>query len=338
MTEGLSFGGDGSFAASGILVTGPGEARMSRLRSRPLRKGEVRIRTQFSGISTGTDRWVIQGRFVWGTTPYPFVPGYQRSGVIVELGPGVANLQVGQPVVATTALGFVGAEASWGSHVSEAISPAAEVIDADGIDPSLAALFVSGQVGVNASGRVLAGRDTRVVVVGDGIIGACAALAGLARGFEVLLVGRHDSRLQAIEKLGVKTANSRRDGREQTEDFRPLAAIDTVQSDDSFATYVDALPRETGQVVFSGHSPDGLTHWADMAELQKRELTSHFVSGWSATRNTKTLALMRECQLPLGQLVDIFTAEPVVIERVMTSLVAGFGLGLATVIDWRNVE
>jgi len=60
--------------------------------------------------------------------------------------------------------------------------------------------------------------------------------------------------------------------------------IDTVHNDDAFADYAVALPRRTGQIVYSGHSPDNVTAWADMAELQRRELTAQISEHISSAR------------------------------------------------------
>ena len=51
--------------------------------------GEVQIRTAYSTISAGTEGWVLKQLFTWGPATYPCVPGYQRVGTILQLGPEV---------------------------------------------------------------------------------------------------------------------------------------------------------------------------------------------------------------------------------------------------------
>jgi len=324
------------FETVGLVLTEPRTARVRDVRSRGPRAGEVRIRTLFSGVSTGTDKWVMQGRFVWGNTTFPLVPGYQRAGIVTEVPPDVVGFDVGQRVVATTAVGLDGVTAGSGGHLADAVSPISEVYDATGIDPAAASLFICGQVGFNAASRVTAAARSRVVVLGDGVIGASAALSALARGYDVMIVGRHTDRLNTVVRPGIVAINSRDDDLDAIVDFAPVAAIDTVQSEESFGYYIDVLPRRSGEVVFSGHSPDGITHWADMAELQKREHTVHFVSGWTPTRITRTLDALRSGELPLGDLIGVIAVGRHEIERTVADVVEARMPAVAAVLDWSN--
>ncbi len=295
---------------------------------------ELLIRTEFSGVSTGTDRWVMQGRFTWRPIIFPLVPGYQRVGRVEKMGSDVEGFAVGQLVAATRGTGLQGLECASGAHIALGISPALEVYDATGVDPAAGSLFVSAQVGVNAASRVSSARGRRVVVVGDGIIGASAALAAHARGADVLLVGHHDSHLEVISQLGFDTYNSRSLVGVPVSDFSPVAAIDTVQSDESLSLYVRELPRGTGEIVFSGYSPDGVTCWADMAVLQQLELTAHFVSGWTRPRLEATLAMLRTGDFPIASLISVVAAGT---ERIKTmeSVQKGVQTHLGAVLDWR---
>jgi 2-desacetyl-2-hydroxyethyl bacteriochlorophyllide A dehydrogenase len=286
-----------------LVCVAPGEAAVADIDRSPLGPHDVLIRTLFSGVSSGTDKWMMTGRFTWSDPHFPLVPGYQRSGVVVEIGDRVDTVAVGQLVAATASTGIVGAEAQWGGHAEIIASVDTEVFDATDVPPLTSAFLVSAQVGYNAASRIRADRGAVVLVIGDGIIGASAALACLARGFDPVLVGRHDERLEPLRAHGIDTVNSRSADLGASAAAAPLAAIDTVQSDASFAYYIDALPPRSGEVVFSGHSPAGTRHWADMERLQQQELTTHFVSGWAPDRLRATLDLMRGGQMPIDTLV-----------------------------------
>ena len=301
---------------------------------RDIRDGEVLIRTEFSGVSTGTDRWVMQGRFTWRPIIYPLVPGYQRVGRVEKLGSDVKGFAVGQLVAATRGTGLQDVENVSGAHIALGISPALEVYDATGVDPAAASLFVSAQVGVNAASRISSAEGGRVVVVGDGIIGASAALAAHVRGADVLLVGHHDRHLEVISQLGLDTYNSRSLVGVPVSEFSPVAAIDTVQSDESLSLYLRELPRGAGEIVFSGYSPDGATCWADMALLQQLELTVHFVSGWTRPRLEATLAMLRMGDFPIASLISVVAAGRERIET-MELVQNGAQTHLGAVLDWR---
>jgi bacteriochlorophyllide a dehydrogenase len=324
------------FETAAVVLSRPRVPHVQQVRCRAPLSGEVRIRTLYSGVSTGTDKWVMQGRFVWGSPVFPFVPGYQRCGFITAVGPATDGFRVNQQVVATTTVGLECVRPASGGHLADAVSPIHEVYDATGIDPRAASLFVCGQVGLNAASRLTVPAGGRVVVVGDGIIGASAALAARMRGYEVMIVGRHTRRLDAIARDGIVAVHTRADARVAVLDFQPAAAIDTVQSDESFACFVDAIPRETGEVVFSGHSPDGITHWADMAELQKREHTTHFVSGWKPGRVKRTLAAIRSGDMPLGELIGVTASGRSGIEHTVGEVVDARLASVAAVLDWSD--
>ncbi|MEQ4210487.1 medium chain dehydrogenase/reductase family protein, partial [Actinopolymorpha sp. B9G3] len=266
---------------------------------------------------------------------FPAVPGYQRVGVVEEVGSDVVGFRIGQRVVATSGLGYVEVGSAWGGHSSRSISEAADVYDAEGIPAERSAFVVVAQVGYNAASRLLLDAGAHVLVVGDGVIGASAAFACRARGFDVLVAGRHRSRLDTLHEAGFATVDARATDVEVTvARFDPSAVIDTVQNAEAFDMYIPSLPRRTGQVVYSGHSPDGVTAWGDMAVLQQRELTVHFVSGITSTRVEATLGLMRDGAMPSEQLLGTVAGSPDEAARLMRRVSAGRLEPVAAAVDW----
>jgi hypothetical protein len=152
-----------------------------------------------------------------------------------------------------------------------------------------------------------------------------------------LLVGRHKERLERVRNNGLRTLNSACDDLAGIEDREPLSAIDTVHSDVSFSYHIDAILQRTGLIVFSGHSPDSVTAWVDLAELARRELTARFVAGWTSERLELTLELMRTGQLPIETLVGRIAATLGEVKNLMTSVSGGNVKPVAAVIDWREL-
>jgi 2-desacetyl-2-hydroxyethyl bacteriochlorophyllide A dehydrogenase len=321
-------------STSEALVCTPGQVQAKRLGLRSLGPRDVLVRTSVSGVSTGTDRWVMQGSFVWVDISYPAVPGYQLAGVVESVGGEVEDFVVGQPAVVTGAKDYVEVSSAWGTHASAVVAEVDDVHDARMLPPLRAAFVVVAQVGYNAASRLHLPAGERVVVVGDGVIGACAALACRARGFDVLVAGRHDARLGPIAQLGLATVNVRGSNGDAVRDFAPAGVIDTVQNSAAFEMYSPVLPRRTGELVYSGHSPGGITAWADMAVLQKREWTVHFVSGKTRQRLEATLDLMRQGHLPCERLVGATADGRTVAEALMTDVAKGGLVPVAAAIDW----
>lgn len=329
-----------------VVVTSPNKTELRQIESKELAENQVAIKSYYSGVSTGTDRWVISGRFEWGSFAFPLVPGYQRSGIVTAIGSKVTSVAVGQEVFATASSDFKDATAGWGGHTSFGICEEFEVFDGTGIPPARSAFGVVAQVGFNAASRLTAPTGAGVIVIGDGVIGLSGALSARHRGYRVLLLGRHDSRLEKVKSLGIDVANSRRISKGFLQDFQPSSVIDTVQNQEAFDLYFPALPatwaadsfgipREgIGEIVYSGHSPDGVTSWADMAHLQKQELTVHFVSGWTKSRIEATLELMRIGALPIEQIATNYQAEASEISTVFANISEGKSPDLASAIAW----
>src|SRR5258708_20317148 len=63
---------------------------------------EVRVRTAFSGVSQGTERWASSGRYGHFdedySAYYPCSPGYQAAGVVEAVGSAVSDIKVGDHV------------------------------------------------------------------------------------------------------------------------------------------------------------------------------------------------------------------------------------------------
>lgn len=334
-------------SSKAVVVSSASKSALKNIIIPTLGENQVAIKTFFSGVSTGTDKWVITGRFEWGDFGFPLVPGYQRSGVVEAIGANVANVKVGQQVFATACINYMDVAAGWGAHTSFGICESNEVFDATDIPPARSAFGVVAQVGFNAASRIIGKSGDPVLVVGDGVIGASAALSARALGYVPLLIGKHDTRLEKISLLGISTANSNSISQKELDLFGPTAVIDTVQNAQAFEQYYRALPATwaatafgnsrtgIGQIVFSGHTPDGLKVWSDMAHLQKQELTVHFVSGWVADRIVKTLDLMKTDALSLEKIATEYTADDSSIKKLFSNISLGRSPDIAAYINWR---
>jgi 2-desacetyl-2-hydroxyethyl bacteriochlorophyllide A dehydrogenase len=333
-----------------VVCDAPEHAALGSVALAELADDDVLIATLTSGISTGTDKWVINGRFEWGGFGFPLVPGYQRIGIVVAVGRNVQSVKVNDRVFATSSKDFRDATAGWGAHAHWAISEQHEVFSAHDVSSLSGALTVSLQVGVNAASRISNPQGQRVLVIGDGIIGVSSALAAQERGCRILLAGHHDERLQLVHDVSndIATVNTLGDWQQTLLEWEPTAVIDTVQNSDVISEYVPYLPctwntaasksarSGVAEIVFAGHSPDGVTTWADMALLQKAEVTTHFVSGWTPERIELTLELLRTGRLDLDPFVTRSPATPGDITQLFRDVSAGSLSGISACIDWNT--
>ncbi|TBL76621.1 zinc-dependent alcohol dehydrogenase family protein [Paenibacillus thalictri] len=87
-----------------LVIEGPRKAAIKEVPYPHPKAGEVTIKVENVGIC-GTDFHIFEGEFI---SPYPIVPGHEFSGVIHEVGEGVAGFKPGDRVSADPSL-FCGA-------------------------------------------------------------------------------------------------------------------------------------------------------------------------------------------------------------------------------------
>ena len=300
--------------------------------------GQVQVRTLFSTISAGTEGWILHDRFTWNPTCYPCVPGYQRVGTVEALGPGVSGWSAGERVMATRSEWPGSQAARSGAHAAVGNTLASELFALPGgVGDIDASGLVVAQVGYNAASRARIEPGDPVVVYGDGLIGQCAAQAARARGARVTLVGHRAERLELAAAHSADAVVNGHDEnvveavRRATGSEHVTAVLDSAQNEEAQRQYTPLLERAEGQIVYCGFTPG--TAWADMALLQQRELTAHFVSGWTRPRMEATLDLMARGQLSLEPLIThlVPASRAPEIYRMIAAKVEPF---LGITLDW----
>lgn len=79
-----------------VVIEAPGQAVYREVPTPVPRNGEVLIRVATAGLC-GTDLHIYRGEYM---AEYPVIPGHEFCGTVAKLGPGVADLAVGQRVAA----------------------------------------------------------------------------------------------------------------------------------------------------------------------------------------------------------------------------------------------
>ncbi len=177
-----------------------GVAELRTARLAPPAPGEATVRTQFSGISRGTERLVFEGSIgqsEWermrcpmqeGTFPFPVKYGYCATGVIED---GPSDL-VGRQVFC------LHPHQDFFNVAVAALVP----IPAD-VPMRRAPLAANMETALNAVWDSGAGPGDRIVVVGAGIVGLLVAcLAARLPGATVTAVDTDDTRRTVVEALG----------------------------------------------------------------------------------------------------------------------------------------
>jgi len=157
-------------------------------------RNEVLCETVFTGLTNGTERnQLIGGNYAPSDENLPCGGGYQNVGRVIETGPDVTQLQVGDLIYASV------------DHVERFTIPENGLLLKlpDDIDPADAALFGISGVAMHCCRRVDPRIGERVLIVGQGCIGMFAAQIANAMGARVSVCDIDESRLDQARKLGV---------------------------------------------------------------------------------------------------------------------------------------
>ncbi|MCL6608324.1 MAG: zinc-binding alcohol dehydrogenase [Geminicoccaceae bacterium] len=205
--------------------------------------GEVRVRTSFSAVSRGTEALVAAGRVPAserarmrcphqaGSFPFPVKYGYAAVGV-VEAGP--------QELLGRTVFCLHPHQTAF-VVPAEAVLPVPEEVPAD-----RAVLAANLETALNALWDAPALPGMRILVLGAGVVGACAArLSAQLPGAEVTLVDRDPEVEPLARALGCGFARPDQAPGEQD------LVIEATGRPEALATALDAAGEEATVLVLS---------------------------------------------------------------------------------------
>ena len=177
------------------ILYGARDLRMeSEVVDRALGAGEIRVITEVSALSTGTDlgNYLGDSTYVPGAPQYPRSVGYSNVGVVRETGPAVTGIEAGERFFSTKPhlSAFIARESELLARVPQEVSSE---------EASLAYLT---QLGLAALRQARYETGENIAVVGLGVIGLCAVALVRAMGGAVIGVGNSDVRARAAVEVG----------------------------------------------------------------------------------------------------------------------------------------
>ena len=157
-------------------------------------RNEVLCQAVWTGLTNGTERnQIIGGNYSAPDDRLPAGGGYQNVGRVIETGPDVTQLQVGDLIYASV------------DHVERFTIPEDGLLLKlpEDVDPADAALFGISGVAMHCCRRIDPRIGEKVLIVGQGCIGMFAAQIAYAMGARVTVCDIEESRLEQIRQLGV---------------------------------------------------------------------------------------------------------------------------------------
>ncbi|MBO3832364.1 MAG: zinc-binding dehydrogenase [Candidatus Brockarchaeota archaeon] len=154
---------------------------------------EVLIRTERSLVSIGTELTILSGEFppqsYWANYgKYPFTPGYDNIGMVVDAGPDADRSLIGKTV------------ASYSPHAMYVSASQKDVmLVPQGVSMDEASFFTIAEIVMNGVRRSQLSFGESVVIYGAGILGQLTArICKMAGAMPVIVVDVSDNRLEYL--------------------------------------------------------------------------------------------------------------------------------------------
>ena len=164
--------------ALAVVLEEPESLAVRRIALTPPGDADLVVDIAYSGISTGTERLLWQGRMPpFPGMGYPLVPGYESVGRVVAAGPGHQD-RIGQTVFVPGATCYGDIRGLFGGAASRIVLPAARALP---IDPGLAEKGVLLALAATAQ-HAIVGDVLPDLIVGHGVVGRLLARLVIAAG------------------------------------------------------------------------------------------------------------------------------------------------------------
>ncbi len=252
---------------------------------------DVAIRTVYSGISQGTERWALTGRYghfdVDFSAYYPCSPGYQAAGVVEALGSEVTDLEVGDHVF-TLGTRFLAPEHKYpgpcqASHAGHLVASRSKVTRVRAtVDLAAASLYHMAGVSRHGVRLTKVQPGELVVVIGLGMIGQMSAQAARRAGARVIATD--------LVPLRVRLAAAHSADRAVDASSESLEAAVLEEAPDGADVVIDTtgnsrmferclgLIRNEGRIAMQGYYPDPIS--IDFHRTHLKRPTVTFPCGW----------------------------------------------------------
>ncbi len=312
-----------------IVLEQPEHIAFSQLVLTPPTDDDVVVDIEHSGISTGTEKLLWNGRMPsFPGMGYPLVPGYESVGRVVAAG-AAAQHAVGQRVFVPGARCYGEVRGLFGGAASRVVVAGARVVpvsDALGEQAVLLALAATAYHAVSGGGK-----RTPIVppdlIVGHGVLGRLLARMTVVAGFTLPTVWETNP-TRATGAVGYPVLKPEDDPR------RDYHAVYDVSGDAQILDRLISRLAPGGEVVLAGFYTDPL-HF-NFAPAFMREAQIRCAAEWQKADLLAVTELAETGRLSLAGLIT-HHGEPVQADQAYSTAFNDPDC-LKMVLDWRNCQ
>jgi len=286
-----------TYEAEAVVFERPFEVSVRKFLLPDLEPTDILARTTYSGISIGTERWILTNRYKGTIDKFPHIPGYQRVGIVEEVGSGVEHLEVGDRVfLANRSCKFIEGQRlhpqSWNGHVGLSVTDEKLAVPlpkgTKDIEACLSVMAAVGCLGIKMS-NIREGE--LVIVIGQGMIGQMSAQAARRRGATVIASDIIQKRVDLSQRYSADIAVNAKE-KDLSEVLKEMGrneadvVIDTTGIASIFDTCLDFVKGQCGvgggyrggRICMQGYYPDLIQ--VDFHKTHRKRPTVLFPCGW----------------------------------------------------------
>lgn len=309
--------------APAVVFEQPGSMTLRDVSLAPPAAGDCIVEVEWSGISTGTERLLWQGRMPsFPGLSYPLVPGYESVGRIVRANEN-GTLAAGQRVFVPGSRGFADVAGLFGGASSRIVAPEERLLAVSediGEEATLLALAATAFHAVHASGHTLP-----ELVVGHGVLGRLIARIVLLLGGEDLVVWE----TQAGRRGGATDYPVLHPDEDPRRDYRLVC---DVSGDSGILDGLIARLAPGGEVILAGFYDQPLAF--DFAPAFMREAGIRVAAEWQPDDLAAVLDLVERRQLSLADLITHRATPDHAADAYQTAFESADCLKM--ILDWRS--
>lgn len=306
--------------ALAVVIDEPERMRLTRLPLPEPEPHEALVEVDYSGISTGTEMLLWQGRMPpFPGMGYPLVPGYETVGRVVAKGADV-ELDDGAAVFVPGANCFDGVRGLFGGAASKLVVPANRLVPLAGEPGPQAALLALAAT----AGHALAGGTLPELVIGHGVLGRLLARLSIAMGGEAPTVWEADPARQDASGYAVMSAAD--------DPRRDYKVIVDASGDAGILDQAIARLATGGEVLLAGFYHERVSFAYPMAFM--REARIRIAAEWKPEDMQQVLALLSAGKLDLSGLIT--HSEPAQNAEAAYRTAFSDRACLKMILDWRG--